>query len=434
MDNDTTYNDSIYGPSGQWEGDVALFIDWEDVKSRLHSAGKTPNVTALVETCGRFGRLVLARAYADWEDPFHFDSRDMLNLYQAGIEPVFVPNPSEEERSGREKSAAQERLGVDCLDSSFTYRNIFAYVLVSSDAGLLPLVNSLRSRGKRVVLIALTDSDSLPIGQWVDDLLDYEQDVDGHRARYSRAFQDVEKGDLDAALKGLVSLVREQREDGRYPLLSWLGHQMRRHVPDFSPQAYGFEKFKDLVKYAEQQGAIKIVTQGLVDWAVLPEDDIPESALEEAARLAAPGQSSGLLEAGGDATPYPFTVGTHPILDSPNPIEDYGEIFADIVKTADEIENDDRYDFMTPGFLGQCLWRKGHWDPATLPPGTVPASDLLKELRAGQIRKLVDYAVDEGLLLSTLRYDPNTGKTFPIIRLNPSHPFVKSAFDDESAN
>lgn len=423
--------DAFYGQSGLLESDVALFIDWEDLKNNLSSIDKAPNLAALIETAGRFGRLVTARAYADWEDPFYLDSRDLLRLYQEGIDPVYVPSQQEEEDSDPRKITVTGRLGADCIETSFTQNNILSYVLVSGEADLLPIANSLRSRGKRVIVIGTSDNFSPRFAQRLDDLLNYHRDVEGYRTRHSRTLQEVEKGDLDAAIKGLVSLVREQREEGRYPLLSWLGHQMRRHVPDFSPQSYGFEKFKDLVKYAEQKGAIKIVTQGLVDWAVLPEDEIPESALEDAARFAMPGHSTGLVEAGGETIPYPFSVGTHPVLDSENPLAEYGEIFADIVKTAEEIENDTRYDFMTPGFLGQCLWRKGHWDPATLPPGTVPACDALKELRAGQIRKLVDFAIDEGLLLSTMRFDPNTGKTFPIIRLNPSHPFLKSPFNDK---
>ena len=46
--------------------DVALFIDWENFKISLASGNRTPNVTALKEEVANHGRVVVAKAYADW--------------------------------------------------------------------------------------------------------------------------------------------------------------------------------------------------------------------------------------------------------------------------------------------------------------------------------------------------------------------------------
>jgi hypothetical protein len=46
--------------------DAVLLIDWENIKSSLSSKDMRPSVAAIRDACSRFGRIVLARAYADW--------------------------------------------------------------------------------------------------------------------------------------------------------------------------------------------------------------------------------------------------------------------------------------------------------------------------------------------------------------------------------
>ena len=46
--------------------DVALFIDWENFKISLAVGRRTPNVSSLKEEVANHGRIVVAKAYADW--------------------------------------------------------------------------------------------------------------------------------------------------------------------------------------------------------------------------------------------------------------------------------------------------------------------------------------------------------------------------------
>lgn len=72
--------------------DAALLIDWENLKFSLQQRDIRPNVSAIRDTAERFGRVVVARAYADWQDGWH--RADPTHLYAAGIEPVYVPTRS----------------------------------------------------------------------------------------------------------------------------------------------------------------------------------------------------------------------------------------------------------------------------------------------------------------------------------------------------
>ena len=78
-------------------GDVALFIDWENFKISLAAGNRNPNLTSLKEEVANQGRMVVAKAYADWvtRAPELRGASQFFNdppsLYAAGIEPVFVP-------------------------------------------------------------------------------------------------------------------------------------------------------------------------------------------------------------------------------------------------------------------------------------------------------------------------------------------------------
>src|SRR3972149_583281 len=77
-------------PGGPATGDVALLVDWENLKIGLERMRITPNVTALYDASRDYGRVVVARAYADWLE------RDMHAAppavwFGAGV-PVHVPS------------------------------------------------------------------------------------------------------------------------------------------------------------------------------------------------------------------------------------------------------------------------------------------------------------------------------------------------------
>src|SRR5919205_2072278 len=137
--------------AGEARPDAALFIDWDNLKVGLKSLGGQPNVSSLLDAVSRRGRVVTARAYADWQQ--RTNAFDPPNLYSAGIEPVYVPVRSQ---GGRIlKNSADVKLAVDCIDFLNTAPHLKTFFLVSGDSDLVHLVNFLRARGKRVVVIAV---------------------------------------------------------------------------------------------------------------------------------------------------------------------------------------------------------------------------------------------------------------------------------------
>ena len=126
--------------------DVALFIDWENFKISLAVGNRIPNVSALKEEMSNHGRVVIAKAYADWvtRAPELRGASQFLNdppsLYAAGIEPVFVPTRAPSPgamnangmRTGRIKNSVDVKMTADCIEVAHTYPNISTYVLAVS--------------------------------------------------------------------------------------------------------------------------------------------------------------------------------------------------------------------------------------------------------------------------------------------------------------
>ena len=211
--------------------DVALFIDWENFKISLATGRRTPNVSALKEEVSNLGRVVVAKAYADWvtRAPELRGASQFINdppaLYAAGIEPVYVPTRifsgsaggSEPPRGPRVKNSVDVKMTADCIECAHSYPNILTFVLVSGDSDFIHVVNTLRTMGKRVVVIGVSWSTSRRLADQVDGLILYDVDVDpitvsepvtaGNGRGPSRG-DEVSRVELPAVIREIEEIVR----------------------------------------------------------------------------------------------------------------------------------------------------------------------------------------------------------------------------------
>jgi len=260
-------------------GDVALFIDWENIKSSLQNRGKErPNLSAVRDVAESFGRLVVARAYADWQEGWHAD--DPPALYAAGIDPVYVPTrkfaSSEAVDGVRRKNSVDIKLTADCIEVSHQFPNISTFVLVSGDGDFVHLVNILRPYGKHVVAIGVSWSTNARLSQVVDEFLYYDRDVAPERpVPAAAAVPATLDAELDRSFQVVTEILLDSRQPGR-GLLSWVKHEMIKRLRGFDQSRFGFAQFKQFMEEAERRGLLRIETHGLEDWAVLP--DAPRAA------------------------------------------------------------------------------------------------------------------------------------------------------------
>jgi len=296
--------------------DVALFIDWENFKISLATGRRHPNVSALKEEVSNLGRVVVAKAYADWvtRAPELRGASQFINdppaLYAAGIEPVYVPtrlswvgaNP-EIVRHTRVKNSVDVKMTADCIECAHSYPNIGTFVLVSGDSDFIHVMNTLRTMGKRVVIIGVSWATSRRLVDQSDGLILYDVDVDpvlpaepatepapAGNGRASASLPSpapvpansgatnsgrLGRPELADVIKEIEEIVRSERAAGGTPLLTSIKQRVMRRFPNFDEKQLGFSGFKKLMARAAQEGNIKLVTAGLVDWATMADEDVP---------------------------------------------------------------------------------------------------------------------------------------------------------------
>ena len=290
--------------------DVALFIDWENFKISLAVGHRNPNVSALKEEVSNHGRVVVAKAYADWvtRAPELRGASQFINdppaLYAAGIEPVYVPTRlalgSNSARTTRVKNSVDVKMTADCIEIAHSYPNIGTYVLVSGDSDFIHVINALRTMGKRVVIIGVSWATSRRFADTVDALILYDEDIDtvvqaepvtasdvrvpsvpapatGARAPVRQSVP-AGKQDLAAIIAAIEDIIRTERQAGGTPLLTSIKQRLLRRYPDFDEKKVGFSGFKKLMSRVAQEGNIRLITAGLVDWAIMADEETPSDA------------------------------------------------------------------------------------------------------------------------------------------------------------
>ena len=290
-------------------GDVALFIDWENFKISLAAGHMYPNVSALKEEASNHGRVVVAKAYADWvtRSPELRGASQFINdppaLYAAGIEPVYVPtrlsygSPSASgyTRTTRVKNSVDIKMTTDCIETAHAYPNIVSFILVSGDSDFIHVINTLRTMGKHVVIVGVSWSTSRRLADQVDGLILYDVDVDPETppepppptrtlprpdTATSTGAEPSAVPELPEIIRAIEDIVREERRAGGAPLLTSIKQRLTRRFTSFDERKLGFSGFKKLMARVAQEGQIKLITEGLVDWAIMADEPDPDGSTQ----------------------------------------------------------------------------------------------------------------------------------------------------------
>lgn len=388
------------------EGDVALYIDWENIKySLLNKENRLPNAMAIKDAASKYGRVVAAKAYANWQEGQHL--RDPNDLYSAGIEPIYVPTTilgfaDSLDGAPRRKNSIDVKLAVDCVDASLSNPNISTFVLVTGDGDFVHLINTLRLRGKRVVVIGTSWSTSWQLTSSADHFLAYDVTVDPVGS--PPASKNGATPSLDDAMKTLVDVVRFVREKGRPNVFAQVKLLLTSRLGNFDEQAYGFAKFKDFMKEAERRGLVKTTTVGLIDRAYLPWESVEEAV-------------------GGEAAPPEDRVALAPPPDGGGGLNGVGhrangETMKSLVRFVNKLEESSP--FMSFNYIvGRAF------ESRTL------------GLSTPEISSLLDEAIQSGVFLTDSKtiLDRATGeyRDINIFRLNRQHPTVVAALKSGKA-
>lgn len=301
--------------------DVAIFIDFENIYVSVHEKlDESPDFESIMDRCSELGRVIIARAYADW----YRYPRITSSLYANGIEPIYVPTyyyDKEVGRTGRAiKNSVDMNLCIDAMKTLFLNSNVEKFVLITGDRDFIPLVNSIRQLGKEVIIIGIGGAASSHLAQSADEFILYEQivgknvpaDTSSPKLRVVQPNTTVSATSVrepavadpppsappsdatgNAAAETepniydvLVEAVHLVRERGYIPTLGSLKQVVKELMGgEFKESRYkdldgrSFSKFKDFVLDAERRGKVQIYTNGTVSEVFLPGEDAQKLSL-----------------------------------------------------------------------------------------------------------------------------------------------------------
>src|SRR3954454_14125100 len=158
---------------------VVLLIDYDNLQicASRDTPGRDLQLTPVVQLAQRYGTVILARAYAEWNL-----STERLAVYKAGIEPAFAPVlRTESDRSG--KSLADTVMVAEGMDMLWTL-SPDVVVLATSDKDLIPLVRVAKQRGSFVVVLG-SDFTAVPLREMADEHVTYKQLITDASGRYT---------------------------------------------------------------------------------------------------------------------------------------------------------------------------------------------------------------------------------------------------------
>src|SRR5215210_900619 len=255
--------------------DLAIFIDWENIYiSTVSEYNSKPNVSAILEKAREYGRIVSATAYADWTDG---DFRQAPpTLYSNGISPRYISAryfPGGKSQKRRTNSI-DVMLAVECSDFLHNHPQVDTYVLVTGDGDFIPLVNLLRSRGKKVVVLGVSEATSYHLIESADHFISYASLLEEERAARARDKQPKKKA--ADPYKELVRAVEVLKKGGKTRVLGQVKQQMIVQLGSFDERNVGFKKFKDFVVEAERRGLVNTVDQDFELQVYLPDEKVPE--------------------------------------------------------------------------------------------------------------------------------------------------------------
>jgi uncharacterized protein (TIGR00288 family) len=242
------------------EDRVALFIDFENLAIGAKSRGETLDMGVIMDALTERGRVVIRRAYADW----NLFSEYRQGLVAQRIEMIEVP-----QRTGVvRKNAADIKLAVDALELSFERDFLTTFVIASGDSDFTPLVLKLRELNRKVIGVGVEGSTSELLPGACDEFLFYERLLGPGTVRPRRGSrkkadngetEEEEVSDLAELARLVTRTLSGLQGSNQGPILSsMIKRVILRKDPAFTEGDYGFRTWGELMRHLETMGVIEL--------------------------------------------------------------------------------------------------------------------------------------------------------------------------------
>ncbi len=235
-------------PTTSDERKIALFCDLENIALGVRNSEiKKFDINLVLERLLEKGKIIVKRAYADWERY----SELKRAFHEAAIELIDIP---QKRYSG--KNSADIKMVVDAMDLCFSKEHLDTFVLLSGDSDFSPLVSKLKENNKFVIGMGVKNSTSALLIDNCDEFIYYE-DVWRDLQLAPRLDHLSEK---DAEVFGLLidSILALVRENKSILWGSMIKQTMQRKRPSFSEGYYSYSSFSNLLEDAQTKSIIRL--------------------------------------------------------------------------------------------------------------------------------------------------------------------------------
>lgn len=234
---------------------LAVFIDFENLALGVREAKfKRFEINIVLERLLEKGKIIVKRAYADWERYSDYKRA----LHEAAIELIEVP-----QRSIGGKNSADIRLVVDAMDLCYSKEHVDAFVILSGDSDFSPLVSKLKENAKYVIGLGVKNSTSDLLVDNCDEFIFYEDLIRREEKKLDKdkippRLQALPKKKAEAfayLIDGIQSLIRENKETlwG-----SQIKEAIKRKRPSFDETYHGYSSFSKLLEDAEKEKLVQL--------------------------------------------------------------------------------------------------------------------------------------------------------------------------------
>lgn len=233
----------------QTRSSVAMLIDWENISLTLQEDydGLVVDPIALRKAARRWGRLVDARAYADWRDAAWEQDVDMLD--DQGIQPVLVRT---KRRAEAIKNAVDLRMATDLVLLA-AEGDVDAIILVSGDGDFVAPLLQAKARGPRIVVITPSTAADPRLTYLLDAFIAYEELVglsDNTHAALGR----------DELLTLVGECAQRLIDAGEPATAAAVKLRLAARQSGFDEEEYGFPSFVHLLATAEAHDLLRLDT------------------------------------------------------------------------------------------------------------------------------------------------------------------------------
>ena len=236
------------------ETKIALFCDLENIALGVRDSEiKKFDITLVLERVVEKGKIIVKKAYADWERYSEFKRK----FHESAIEMIDIP-----QRRYSGKNSADLKMAVDALEMAFTKAHLDMFVILSGDSDFSPLVSKLKENNKSVIGVGVKNSSSALLIDNCDEFLFYEDlwreakkvTKVATPARATAATKKTQEA-FQLMVNSIKALMRENKD------ILWgsmIKQTMQRKRPSFNEGYYGYSTFSELLEDAQKKKIIQL--------------------------------------------------------------------------------------------------------------------------------------------------------------------------------